>query len=407
MVRIASAWLVVATTDRSITSVAATKPLGGARLLASTDMNITAPVVAMLQQNKEGQELPKDFFGDLTCMRWTGGTCSVMTCKSDRNSECEEGYCVCPPGFCANSEGVCDQFPGEWLGDHSLAFTNAYHEDTPYVQATSSLGGYWFDEGLREAQNAGVTHMLSATADAGKEWKLALTGHGHVRFESKSHPGHIMTIYHVRRRRSQSFLQTQGDAHPWKRRVGAHEEDPREHQLSRFRLASLTGEAPPPAPESLATFLAGSSTADRVQISDNDHLWPVLMRFEEAHPLDASFRVRHTLADGGGTEIWDPQHQVALSSADPAWTFRDRVAGSGVAECEAPGLIFGGECEGRQLVTFEPPLPHKAVVVGPRDEIFEVGSMSFFEILIGVVFLVACMAGCGFVGAKMEKAAGH
>lgn len=320
----------------------------------------------------------------------------ISGCASERGpTQCEEGWCMCAGGYCANAEGKCDQYAGEWLGDHALAFTNSYQPAKPYVQA-QPLSDSWFDEKGDLAQQAGVSHTLAASADPGKYWKVALTGHGHVRFESNAAPGHIMSIYHVRRRRSEeqggrrrSFMQLRkkrGGAAP--AHLDVHAEDPHESEKAQARLRF--GEHPL-QPETLAGFMASNSTAGRVHISDDDELWPVLLRFSQAHPLDASFRVRQTMKDGGGVEIWDPDMQVALSSASPDWTFADRVADQGVAECSAPGLFISGDCEGRQHVRFEPPLPTKAIVTGPRDEIFEVGTVSFFEMLIIFALIGACV----------------
>merc|ERR1719265_447286 len=97
-------------------------------------------------------------------------------------------------------------------------------------------------------------------------------------------------------------------------------------------------------------------------ISDNDDLWPVLVNFQSAHPLDTTFQVRRTAEDGGGIEIWDPQHRVSLASADVKWAISDHVAKRGVAECATSwtGGLFGS-CEGRQLVEFSPALPQEAL----------------------------------------------
>jgi len=338
-------------------------------------------------------------FGDLTCMRWTGGSCSVFSCKSDRGpTVCEQGYCMCQSGHCANAEGVCDAYPGEWLGSYALRFVNAYDQQTPYVQATpfaQHTGTGLFDlDYTAAARRHGCTHSLAANADPGKYWKIALTGHGHLRFESNVEPGHVMSIYNNRRRRSQHFLQVQG-REVSASRSDADVEDPRQSLAveARARLAAHSLHASRPIASLVASASGGS--ANGTKISDDDDLWPVLMPLRFVHPLDATFRLRQTLQDGGGLEIWDPQSMHALSSADRSWMFSDPPARRGVAECEAPGLFFGGDCQGRQLVKIEPPIPQKAVVIGPRDEIFEMGSWGFLEVMLcACCFWVCCCCLC-------------
>jgi len=123
----------------------------------------------------------------------------------------------------------------------------------------------------------------------------------------------------------------------------------------------------------------------KVKITDDDDLWPVLMPFEEAHPIYATFRVRPTAKDGGGYEIWDPQTQVALSSANPDWYFGDEATDRGMAECR----VAGGECDGHQLVNFEPKLPHKATPLVERDILYEHGVLHWWQAGLIWLFIVA------------------
>ena len=60
------------------------------------------------------------------------------------------------------------------------------------------------------------------------------------------------------------------------------------------------------------------------------------MRVEATTPLEATFQVRPTLRNGGGYELWDPQHQVALANADPE-SWGDVVVERGVTDWEPTG----------------------------------------------------------------------
>lgn len=121
-------------------------------------------------------------FGSLACMTWTGGTCNLMGCRSNRGStRCVDGRCMCRPNYCANAYGTCDDAPGKWLGEYSIQF----HK--PYEPAKSYLG----------VGGAG----LKAMGDSAHTWWIALTHLGFVRFESMRMPGEVLTIYNNRRRR--------------------------------------------------------------------------------------------------------------------------------------------------------------------------------------------------------------
>merc|ERR1740138_255971 len=141
-----------------------------------------------------------------------------------------------------------------------------------------------------------------------------------------------------------------------------------------------------------------NSSVQKAVISDDDDMWPVLVVFSRAHPLDVTFRVRHTAKDGGGLEIWDPQTRHSLASGNPAWYSKDRVAARGIAECREPGMggWFSDGCEGRQLVEFEPALPMEATPIVGRDYIYEVSTLNWWQMLL-FIFCFCGLAGAAFL----------
>lgn len=127
-----------------------------------------------------------------------------------------------------------------------------------------------------------------------------------------------------------------------------------------------------------------------MSISDDDDLWPQLKPFTDATPLETAFQVRQI---DGGYEIWDPQHEVALASADPKWVFSDGPAGKGVAECSDTR-----DCgKDRHVVTFQPPLPEGAVSSQGHLHIENVYEDSHLTALGGALVIgifVCCLCGC-------------
>lgn len=293
-------------------------------------------------------------FGDLTCMRWTGGTCAFSSCLSSRGqTECTHGKCLCLPGHCANAEGVCEKQTGKWLGKHAIRFLHPFVPKKPYV-----------------AVHKGT---LSITSDPGPFWRVALTSRGHVRFATDDNQ--VLTIYSNRRRRStNSALQT--------RAMGA--ELPHQHENRN------------------ETAPAGAHPMALHKISDDDDLWPMLQPFDDSDPLEATFLVHH---EADGLEIWDPQNGVALASADPDWWIEDSAADRGVAECY-PSTLVSGDCDGRNAIVFEPALPEEAVTSEARIMIRQLTGLATWQYLL-VGFALLCCCCCGGACCKYRSELHH
>lgn len=325
-------------------------------------------------------------YGDLTCMRWTGGVCPYTYCKESRGpTECIESKCMCPFGYCANAIGECEvHMEGEWLGTYAISFQKAYVPEKPYVGAVKPGPHYAPPTGEFDVQTWD-TEYLVATADSRPQWKIALSPRAHVRFESADYPGNILSIYVNRRRRSFLLQQKSSPRNVQSENATSGVADRRalpKHDAHRDGAQVVMD-------EDLDEYLRErdairDADGTKVKITDDDDLWPVLMPMEEAHPIYATFRVRPTAKDGGGYEIWDPQTQVALSSANPDWYFGDSATDQGMAECR----VADGECDGRQLVNFEPRLPHKATPVIERDILAEHGVLHWWQ--AGLIWLCFC-----------------
>lgn len=326
---------------------------------------------------------PVSAFGDLSCMKWTGGSCTTFACHSSRgHTVCNQGYCMCAMGGCANAEGVCVRQQGEWLGTHAIRFANPYQPERPYVEAGAG--------GSLEGWGSSEYAYLQSSSVPQPGWKVALTAGGHVRFESASQAGRVMTVYSNRRRRSDG-----------RRRM----------LLQRGAKASRDGN--PKIMEPLDSKQRGLGEKDNnsqplrlTAITDDDDEWPVTMSFTVVHPLDATFRVRNTHKNGGGLEIWHPKSHFSLASGNPSWLIKDRAAAQGIAECKPDGTLFGGDCEGRQLVQFEPALPVRAMPFSPRDYITEYGVLNWWQFLL---LMVCCCGPCilCFFGSSMLPAQGQ
>mmetsp|Transcript_53274 Transcript_53274/g.102976 ORF Transcript_53274/g.102976 Transcript_53274/m.102976 type:complete len:490 (+) Transcript_53274:87-1556(+) len=294
-------------------------------------------------------------FGSLTCMRWTGGTCLFSACKSERGpTTCVSGKCMCQPGSCADAEGTCiHDFKGEWIGEYAIHFMDPALPHRPYL----GLGS----QGMMSGP-PGMIAGLGTTDLNTKQWKLALTPNGRVRFQSKAYPDSVLTIYNNRRR---SFLQTIEQRLTSKVRQRTYE------QMANSSSGSSSGNAHDHAKKGHAMF--GSYD-----------LWPSLVKLEKAGPHEATFQVRPTMQDGGGLEIWDPHTKVALANtnAEESWT-ADAFDADGIGECVSPE---SGDCEGRQLVEFEPPLPAKARETAVRAMINKISILYMWQ----TVMIVLC-----------------
>eukprot|EP00929_Paragymnodinium_shiwhaense_P039981 TRINITY_DN20914_c0_g2_i1.p1 TRINITY_DN20914_c0_g2~~TRINITY_DN20914_c0_g2_i1.p1 ORF type:complete len:385 (-),score=33.90 TRINITY_DN20914_c0_g2_i1:12-1166(-) len=300
-------------------------------------------------------------YGNLQCMRWTGGTCQFFACFLDRGkTECVEGKCMCPPGYCSSTKGACEYGnAGKALGTHAVRFVNAHDQSQPYLGVTESANTW--------DNSAAVVASVPSAEDSSAQWEMVLTPHGYVRFESRLHPQQVLTIYNSRRRRSRrrrnSFLQVEEH--------GTNASDSSAHERADGRTAG--GDA-------------------RAGISDDDDLWPQVRNIETVTPLEASFLVREV---SGGLEIWDPDNGVSLSSADRNKWFEDGVAKRGIAECTEKTWFSDG-CNGRELVAFEPPLAEEALSPEGHILVTAISNVRWYHIALWVLVILACGIGCAF-----------
>lgn len=321
----------------------------------------------------------KTDYGDLTCMRWTGGTCGFSSCSADRGlTECIEGKCFCTSGQCSDMHGVCQpEHEGEWLGRHAIRFLQAYDEDQPYISTTTETISD--DESWTEAK----CDVLAAVGNSSKEWKIALTPGGFVRLESAAKPGNVITIYNNRRRRTEDedfFLQ-----------AGSSPE-------SNGSMAPSVAASASPANNS-----SENESSDPGDASSDADLWPMLMNVETASPLAVSFQVRKV---AGGLELWNPAHGVSLASAEKSTSWLDDgdpVTPHGVGECYPAGLLSNG-CGNRELLRFEPELPESVVTTGDRKEVETVGGLRWWQIaLIGFGCICLCFCILGMCSADDQQ----
>lgn len=227
---------------------------------------------------------------------------------------------MCKPGYCANGQGKCEQGQGKRLGSYAIRFSNAHQQDQPYL-------------GLED-------DTVSSTANSMKQWNLALTPDGFVRFENIHKPGDVLTIHRV------------------------------------IRMTLMATSTNRTAGSNLINQTLVASERHRSQIPDDDYLYPELNWFDSATPAEVSFQVREIPDEG--LEIWDPYRKVSIASAKKGSFFKDRVADLGVAECY-PESIGLGKCEGRQLVVFEPELPAGVATVGVERTYREAPGLSPFN----------------------------
>lgn len=139
-------------------------------------------------------------YGDLTCMKWTGGTCPFTFCKEERGpTECIESKCMCPTGYCSNAIGECEpHMEGEWLGTYAISFEKPYAVEKPYIGASPGLGIYMGEKGSELDVSATTVDEFraqypEATANSERQWKIALSPRAHVRFESVRYPGFVLS----------------------------------------------------------------------------------------------------------------------------------------------------------------------------------------------------------------------
>lgn len=291
--------------------------------------------------------------GSLTCMRWTGGSCRHLACREERGPfvTCEAGYCMCKPGTCADARGTCKpNFEGEWLGEYSIRFGKPFLPDRPFLGADKEGGGATGWAGANGG--SGAVAWLAAVAASEKQWKIAQTPNGRVRLENTKHPGSVLTIYNNRRR--SDFMQ----------------------RKARHEKKNMTADR--------------EARHEKKKMSDDDDLWPVLMKLEAATPLAATFQIVPTMKNGGGYELWDPENDVSLASADPE-SWGDSVVGLGVTECYQESSWSSDPCEGgRHLIEFDPALPNKAFVKVHHAHIDAIGILTWWQ----TALLIGCCCCC-------------
>jgi len=273
-------------------------------------------------------------FGSLKCMRWTGGTCRYSRCNKRRgNTTCISGKCMCQPGSCAGSDGRCaSNSEGEWIGEYAIRFSQPFDSDRPYLGLSS-----------RDNTRADTSWMihLDTTADSAKQWKIAWTPNGRVRFEHTAHPGSVLTIYNHFKRHHGELLQSSRQSKPG----------------VLMNTSEMIGK--------------GKNTVGHT------HLWPMLVSLERADPIRATFQVRPTQLGGGGLEIWDPYAKVAIANSN--------VKTDAVGECHGKE---SGECTGREFVEFEPSLPAKARMSTGRAVVKDISGIHVWQTLLFVPILV-------------------
>jgi len=244
------------------------------------------------------------------------------------------------------------------LGSYSIQLVHPYNPQEPYVGIAPNRAPY------SGADNVGSV-SLASTPDSGAAWKIALMPEGRVRFQSVSMPLHAMTLYDNRRRRTENH-----------------------HHMMLAALketANFTGSA---EGEPLRMM---ELQKEKVVLPDDDDIWPMLIPVSLASPLDVTFQVRPTRQNGGGLEIWDPQTRHVLASGNPEWFAKDHVASKGIAECSAlDSWGSASNCEGRQLVSFDPELPMEATPYVSRADIVAIsGSNGWLELLFVSIFFCA------------------
>lgn len=281
--------------------------------------------------------------GSLTCMRWTGGTCRYLGCSSERGqgAVCEASYCMCRSGSCADAQGKCvPNSQGDWIGEYSIRFNKPFVPSKPYLGIDDGGGaGRWFGV-------TGGIEWLAAVSRDDRQWKIAQTPNGRVRMENTKHPGSVLAIYNNRRR--SDFMQRQSQ---------------RQRNSTR-------------------------------KMSDDDDLWPVLMKREAATPAEATFQIRHTARNGGGYELWDPIEQVSIASADPD-TYGDSVVGKGVTECKRESVWTSDPCEGgKQLIGFEPTLPSKVQLNVAHAHIIAISILTWWQVGLIITCCVCTVVCC-------------
>lgn len=298
----------------------------------------------------------KAAYGDLTCMRWTGGTCWVSGCKSERGpTECIESKCFCLPGYCSSSAGKCvPEYTGKWIGSYAVRFLMPFNAGKPYLgfEKTGTVFGQ-------------DSPTLATVANPEPQWRMAMTPTGLVRFESIDMPGRVFSIYNNRRR--SDFLQL--------------------HRRSSFMQKSTLHTLFQESLNSTNTTLEIDRNASSMDTKREDgDLWPSLKTLDETSPIGATFQVHEV---PGGLEIYDPENLVSLATVDTNLWFQDHVAKKGIGDC-APESIFFDGCDGHQLVAFEPALPAGAVQIGERTVLHTIAALAWFHWLL----IVACIFGC-------------
>jgi len=266
---------------------------------------------------------------------------------------------MCKDGHCSNTWGKCEASSiskGKRLGPHAVRFEKPYDAKKPYLGVGSASS--WGER----------IDTLAAVGRSESQWNLVQTPNGFVRFESIEMPGKVMHIYENRRRRTDDGR---------RRRMLFVEEEGRV-AIARHANAS------------------DSTKGSAAKIQDDDDLWPIVSHFESVTPIQASFQVFQINGPSNGLEIWDPEHRVAISSADPGWYFEDDVAENGVAECRSDGV---GGCHGHEIVTFDPPLPQEAYENSHKIDVFAITVLTWWQgvfVLLTCGIFWCCMGGCYF-----------
>lgn len=250
---------------------------------------------------------------------------------------------MCQPGSCAGSDGKCvANSEGEWIGEYAIRFSQPFIPDRAYLGISRK------DNTIDD--KSWMISTLDTTAQRTKQWKLAFTPNGRVRFEHTAYPGSVLTIH------------------------------------NRFRRHHGEGGLLQSSRQSKRGVMMNSSKTieEEKNTAGHSHLWPLLIKLERADPIRATFQVRPTQLDGGGLEIWDPYTKVAIANTNEKLNY--------VGECHG---FQRGECNGREFVEFEPELPAKARMSTARAIISEISAISVWQTLlfIPIIVVLYCLVG--------------
>jgi len=145
------------------------------------------------------ETLSKQWVSTAGCVKSTEGMCGSSTsgtpCEQRFGStQCMDFQCICSPGMCANTSGICTRLVSRQLGIHAIRSLNSAPGVKPKFIGVEfgfrAFGPFWDPAWLKN----GPDFYLALVDSPEPQWLVTDIGDGFVRLESTIAPGKVLSF---------------------------------------------------------------------------------------------------------------------------------------------------------------------------------------------------------------------